>query len=129
VRRIYRSAFDGDTFAAPQVVELGMDRPGNPCIAPDESFLIFTATSPEGGDADLFVSDNQAGRWTQPVRLSETVNSTYADFAPCLSPDGRYLFFTSERPGMLPADAVTGRPPGDIYQIELSSTGVENDSL
>ncbi len=128
-RQIYRSGFNGETFATPHVIELGIDRAGNPCIAPDESFLIFTASNPAGGDADLFISHNQEDSWTQPVRLSETVNSTYADFAPCLSPDGRYLFFTSERPGVLPADAVTGRPPGDIYQIEFSSTGVDNVSL
>ena len=35
-----------------------------------------------------------------------------------ISLDGKYLFFTSERPGML-TESPQGRPPGDIYQIEL----------
>lgn len=48
-------------------------------------------------------------------------NCSYADFAPSVSPDGKYLFFTSERPDIVSEDMIEGRPPGDIYQIELST--------
>lgn len=97
-------------------------RVGNPCIAPDERFLIFASSYHGGhGGADLFITYRGAdNRWGPARNLGPTVNSTYADFAPALSPDGRYLFFTSERPGIAPANVSDGRPPGDIYQVELS---------
>ena len=58
-----------------------------------------------------------------PMRSITWVNSPFADFAPAFSPDGRYLFFTSERPGIVPAQA-SGRPPGDIYQIDVAALGL-----
>jgi hypothetical protein len=90
----------------------------NPLIAPDRGYLIHVIEPGPSGGADLAVSyRNPDGTWQPPQPLLE-VNSAAADFAPALSPDGRYLFFTSERPGVVPAPA-TGRPPGDVYQVEL----------
>ncbi len=90
----------------------------NPLISPDESFLIFSQQV--GDQSDLFVVYAQEGGWGYAEPLNQA-NSEYSEFAPALSPDGRYLFFTSERPGIVPAHAVQGRPPGDIYQISLSA--------
>jgi Tol biopolymer transport system component len=93
----------------------------NPLIAPDESFLIFVSERPEGvGGADLYVATRVHGTWTTPRNLGAPVNSPYADFAPGLSPDGKYLFFTSERPGVV-KDSVAGRRPGDIWQVEIAT--------
>jgi len=33
----------------------------------------------------------------------------------------RYLFFTSERPGIVPAVSAGERPPGDLYRIEFGA--------
>ena len=70
-----------------------------PLIAPDESFLIFAAAGRAGGLGafDLYVSWRQEGVWTQPRNLGEGINSSGWDFAPKLSPDGRYFFFASNR--------------------------------
>lgn len=70
-----------------------------PLIASDESFLIFAAAGREGGLGafDLYVSRFKEGVWTQPLNLGEGINSSRWDFAPKLSPDGRYFFFASNR--------------------------------
>jgi len=70
-----------------------------PLIAPDESFLIFAAAGRVGGFGafDLYVSWRKEGVWTQPLNLGEGINSSGWDFAPKLSPDGRYFFFASNR--------------------------------
>jgi WD40 repeat protein len=92
----------------------------NPAISPDGDVLVFAMDGPSGlGGADLYASRLIAGAWTTPVNLA-AANSPFADFAPSISADGRYLFFTSERPGIAPAQA-EGRPPGDIYQIDLAA--------
>jgi Tol biopolymer transport system component len=92
----------------------------NPAISPDGTLLVFAAERPGGlGGADLYASRHTGAAWSEPLLL-RAASSPYADFAPYISPDGRYLFFTSERPGVAPAQA-EGRPPGDIYQIDLQS--------
>lgn len=92
----------------------------NPAISPNGDVLVFAAERPGGlGGADLYASRLVGGAWSEPVNLA-AANSPFADFAPSISADGRYLFFTSERPGVAPAQA-EGRPPGDIYQIDLAA--------
>ena len=73
----------------------------DPCISPDEDVLIFTSERPGGlGMGDLYVSFRDAdGAWTQAVNLGERINSPGPEFCPMLSPDGKYLFFTSVRFG------------------------------
>ena len=71
----------------------------NPCIAPDESYLIFASDRfGRKGLSRLYVSFNKGnGEWTEPVDLNSNgalVNSDEANQGgPSLSPDGKYLFF------------------------------------
>ncbi len=50
---------------------------------------------------DMYVSHRQSTDqpWGKPVLLPATVNSKYNDHSAAQSPDGRYLFFASDRPG------------------------------
>lgn len=119
---VVRSRWRNGAYAAPEplTIEGSEDLAlGNPLIAPDESFLVLTAQDPEGhGDSDLFLSRPQPdGTWSRPESLGAGINSPFSDFAPALRPDGRSLFFTSERPGVVPEGAVEGRPPGDLYEV------------
>jgi hypothetical protein len=94
----------------------------NPAIAPDGSFMVVASGNMPGfGTADLFVSfpTGEGDHWTAPVNLGPKVNSEFVEFAPGISPDGRYLFFASERPGVVQEGMEGGRPPGDLYVISL----------
>jgi Tol biopolymer transport system component len=68
-------------------------------IAPDQSFIIFTSYGrPDAlGNGDLYVSFNHDGSWTAPRNLGAPVNSVALDYTPNLSPDGRYLYWSSNR--------------------------------
>jgi ankyrin repeat protein len=92
----------------------------SPFIAPDESCLIFTRFGDPAdiGGADLCVSfRDSTGRWTEPIGLPEPINTRSNEICPCLSPDGKYLFFNSFRSGgadiyWVSADVIeTLRPP------------------
>lgn len=122
---IYRAAPLSGGYAEPERLGLAASEEidaGNPWVAADESFLVFSSSRPGGrGGSDLWITFRREGRWSEPLNLGPAVNSPQADFAPALTPDERYLLFTSERPGVVPEGAVEGRPPGDIYRIELGA--------
>lgn len=83
-------------------VNLGpvVNSPGNehdPLIAPDESFLIFNSDRPGGfGEADLYISRSKDGKWQTPVNMGRGINTGTYEYCPYLTPDGKYLFYSSE---------------------------------
>ena len=69
-------------------------------IARDESFIIFDATRPDGqgGEGDYYVSFRQPdGVWGPAINLGAEINTPGSNLCPFLSPDGKYLFYTSYR--------------------------------
>ncbi len=72
----------------------------DPFVAPDESYLIVCQEKAQGfGKYDLYVYfRKQDGSWTSPTNMGEGVNSSKYEFRPYVTPDGKYLFFTSNRP-------------------------------
>ena len=75
---------------------------------------IIVATSAQRDDSfgndDLYVSFVSDIDWTD---LGPAVNSFANEYGATLSPDGRYLFFTSDR-----------RPPADIYRVAIEDIPV-----
>jgi Tol biopolymer transport system component len=71
---------------------------GDAVVAPDESFIVLTGYGrPDSrGGGDLYITYNRGGVWSQPRNLGPLVNTTAREFCPSLSPDGKYLYFTSE---------------------------------
>jgi len=49
------------------------------------------------GSSDLYVSYNNGDSWSKPVNLGEPINTRARDYSPRISPDGKYLVFSSER--------------------------------
>jgi ankyrin repeat protein len=101
---IYRARFTRGRFERPENLgsPINTERSDfDPFIAPDESYLIFASDRPGGlGNADLYISfRGKDGSWSEPRNMGAPVNSPYLDYAPMLSPDGKYLFFTSGRGG------------------------------
>ena len=71
----------------------------DPFVAPDESFLIVCQEKKEGfGEFDLYVYFQREDKsWTEAINLGEGVNSAGFEARPYVTPDGKYLFFTSNR--------------------------------
>lgn len=73
----------------------------SPEIAPDGSYIVFQSNNREDviGGIDLFVSFKRAdGTWSPGINLGTGVNSGSVEKWPTITPDGKYLFFTSHRP-------------------------------
>jgi len=71
--------------------------PSDPGIAPDESFMVFTALNLPGGygKRDLYLTLRLPdGSWSKFRNLGPRINSSYFEHSPRISPDKKYLFFT-----------------------------------
>ena len=69
-------------------------------VSSDGDWLIFAGNFHRGyGDFDLYISYATPQGWSEPENLGPNINSGYWDSSPCLSPDNRVLYFSSNRPG------------------------------
>lgn len=70
----------------------------DPFIAPDESYLLFCRRDDGFGGWDIFVSFREEdGTWTRAVNMGEAINTSATEVYPFVTPDGKYLFFGSNR--------------------------------
>ena len=70
---------------------------GDPGIAPDESFMVFTNINQPGGyeQRDICLTLRLPdGTWSKSRNLGPRINSAYFEHSPRISPDKKYLFFT-----------------------------------
>ena len=74
---------------------------GTGSISGDGKTLVFASCDrPDSyGNCDLYISYRTGENWSKPVNLGKTVNSAGWDSQPCLSADGRTLYFSSIRSG------------------------------
>jgi hypothetical protein len=132
---LYRVAIHDGGFGASENLGPSINTEENEtdaCISPEGDYLVFTSTREGGyGSGDLYVSfRTDAGGWTQAVNLGDAVNTEHLEFCPSVSRDGKYLFFTSNRPKteeIVGASAVreelaltrsADRPDIDIYWMD-----------
>jgi len=117
---IYRSVLADGVYSAPEsLAELNSPQPDHcPFVAPDESYLIFSSFRGGFGRSDLFISFRTSdGPWSEPVNMGAKINSAQKDEYPFVTPDGRYLFFNSNRPSAL-NDTTIPDGPGNIYWVD-----------
>lgn len=76
----------------------------HPCIAADESFIVFDSKRDESGEnADLFVCFRQQdGTWSEAIDFGSDINTPTDEICAMLTPDGKYMFYQSR---------------GDIYWV------------
>ena len=65
-------------------------------VDPRENFLIFCSNRLGGfGSGDLYISFHKKdGTWTNAQNMGNVINSSEFEYAPMLSPDQKYLFFS-----------------------------------
>lgn len=141
---IFRSRFVDDKYQEPENLgpTINADpEDGEPIIAPDQSFLLFSANQSASGYGywDIYISRAQPdGTWSKPENLGPAVNTPQRDYSPRLQPDGHTLTFTSERyfgtSGLKHSlsfrelkAGVEGllNGQGNIYTIDLRSLGLK----
>lgn len=135
---IYRCRLENGTYSAAENLGDSVNTSDNeyePFIAPDESYLIFMATRPNGlANADFFMSYHVDGVWARAFKLPPPFSSGGTDWSPKVTRDGKYLFFSSARNKSMGAISKeenmaelnkrirsAGNGLGDIYQVDFSA--------
>lgn len=114
--RIYKCEKENGVYIAPELLkgEINDDEVGDPVVSPDEQFIVFASPKKGGcGGNDLYISHRQPdGTWAKGHNLGPKVNTAGEKFAPRISPDGKYLFFSRR-------DKWQDATCSDIYWTEI----------
>ena len=67
----------------------------DPVLSKDGTFMILSMkASAKTDQSDLFISFKEGEDWSSPQKLQNKINTEAFEFAPYLSPDEQFLFFT-----------------------------------
>jgi outer membrane protein OmpA-like peptidoglycan-associated protein len=93
------------------------DNEGAQTISGDGRYMVFTACNRDDGigRCDLYAAIKEGDNWSIPVNLGRPVNTAYRETQPSITPDGRTLYFSSDRPG--------GKGQHDIWVSRKSESG------
>jgi Tol biopolymer transport system component len=139
---LWRSRRVDGKYQPPENLGPAINTPGNDTeawISPDESTLIFSTDGRKDtrGADDIYVSHRSGDAWSEPRNLGDAVNSAGSEYGAKPSPDGKYLFFCSNRPlADAPLDHrldyaeltrklhEPGNGLNDIYQVDMSALDI-----
>ena len=89
------------SWSAPECFPLDVSNVADLCFAPDGQALVVAARLKVQDELkasyNLFVCQRQGGKWGDPVPLGPAVNTPGTELAPFLHPDGKTLYFASNR--------------------------------
>lgn len=94
---LFRSQWRDGAYQAPTPVVIGPPAADerDPAVAPDESFMVFSANYGAKGAANrLYIVFRDGERWGEPIDLGDGVNHDGAE-GPHLGPDARSVYFDS----------------------------------
>jgi len=136
---------EGDKISGPHNPGTAINGEGpefNAAVSPDGSFVLFSSYGRKDGlgGGDLYVSfRGEDGIWREAIHFDPPINSTSLDYCPSLTPDGKYLVFTSQRkapgpksPRISALSDVTGiysqagNGLGDLYWVSKAAIDQRN---
>lgn len=96
---------------------------GAQAISPDGRYLFYTMCNTDFGygSCDLYWSKRIGDRWSRPRNMGKPVNSSHWESQPSIGPDGKTIYFVSDRPG--------GYGGMDIWKTEMLEEGVFTEPI
>jgi outer membrane protein OmpA-like peptidoglycan-associated protein len=101
---LYYAAYQDTTYGIPQAFPYPINTNGNEgtqSLSQDGRIMFFASCNrPDTkGGCDIYYCVKTGAVWSEPVNLGYPVNTRYWESTPFLAPDGKRLFFASNRPG------------------------------
>ena len=126
---LWRSQYRAGEYLAPTRVVLGEGGTHelDPAVAPDESFIVFNSNLAAKGSPDrLFLAFRQADHWGAPIDLSDLVGSKNNPWGAHLGPDGRSLYFASDRRSKVSWPRTPQQMQDDLVRWQTWDNGADN---
>lgn len=111
---LFYSNFENEKYSSPKpviVLNTASGSEADAYISSQKEFILFL----QDGISISFADEN--GDWKIPIRLKDIIGSQYENTWPRVSPDEKYLFFSSFRPD---PDHPNTRPPS-IYWLSFEA--------
>lgn len=115
---LYVSQWNGTSWGTPEALPLNINYTATeerPSLTAEENTMYFVRwLVSTGGHPAIHVTEKiSAGVWSEPVILDSLINTPGGNSGPCITPDGKKLFFGSVRAG-----GVGGPGTADIWVAE-----------
>ena len=96
---------------------------GAQSISADRTLMVFTGCNRSDGygQCDLYFSRKNGDNWTVPRNIGKPINTTHKEKQPSISPDGKSIYFASDREGT--------KGGMDIWVSTLTDDGVWGEPL
>lgn len=124
---IYTATLDGSSIGAPQLLAGDVNtkyHEGTIAISPDGKRMYFDRNDYFKGDLDkstegvnqinMYTAEKVGGSWVNIASVPFN-DDNYSTGHPALSPDGKTLYFSSDKPG--------GKGGSDIYKVSVGTDG------
>lgn len=95
---VFRAAFRDGEYQPPTPAGLAAGGSGevDAAVAPDESFIVFSSSTPaHPAQSRLFIAFGAGGHWNTPVDLGDEVNEEGSNIEARLGADHRSLYFST----------------------------------
>ena len=101
---IYMASWKEGAYQEPQNLGDAINLPTGEIdnyLAPDKSYILFAGYGRQDskGNGDIYISWFKDGAWTAAKNVGSKVNTSFREYCPAVSPDGKYFFWTSYRSG------------------------------
>ena len=128
--KLWRAQASAGTWLAPVLQSFGdaSTQDVDPAVAPDESFIVFASKHPATEQHErLYIAFREAAGWGRPIDLGDVVNGGGGDSNEArLAPDGRTLYFASDRQQPIHYPRTRAQADADLARIAAWDNGNQN---
>jgi Tol biopolymer transport system component len=128
--KLWRAQFRDGTWSEPVLQPIGDPamQQVDPTVAPDESFIVFSAKHPDTDEHErLYIAFRDATGWGAPMDLGAPANLRGNDSNESrLAPDGRTLYFTTDHQTPVHYPRTPAQAEADLARIAAWDNGNQN---
>ena len=129
--KLWRAQSRDGVWLEPQLQSFGdaSTQDVDPAVAPDESFIVFASKHPASEQHErLYIAFRAGAGWSKPIDLGDAVNGTGGSDSneARLAPDGRTLYFTSDRQQPVNYPRTPAQADADLARIAAWDNGNQN---